>query len=119
MPLIETLYTAFTIVVFINAIMIIYFYWPRVKTTVPEKAESNKSDATWTWKDTIWFILMIIAVVLFAFIVLFSFSVFKTRLLMSVIMVSYFPGQITRIIFSAETVGNIVRGKASKILKKE
>lgn len=38
---------------------------------------------------------------------------------MSVIMVSYFPGQITRIIFSAETVGNIVRGKASKILKKE
>ena len=118
MLLIETLYTTLTIVIFVNAIMFIYIYWPRVKMDASEKVEPNKNDAAWTWKDTIWFILMIIAVVLLTFIALFSFSVLKMRLLVSVIAVSYFLEQITRSISSAETVGNIVRGKASKMLKK-
>lgn len=118
MLLIKGLYTALAIVTCVNAIIFIYLYWPRVKIDEFEKAEPNKSDAAWTWKDTIWFILMIIAVILLIFIALFSFSVFKTRLLVSVIMVSYFLGQITRSISSAGTVGSIVRGKDSKKLGK-
>lgn len=116
MSLIKGLYTALTIVMGVNAITSLYLFWPRVNTSTSVKAEPTKSDAVWTWKDTIWFSLMLIAVILLVSIALFISSVYKTRFLMTIIMISYILGQIARAFPSAETVGNIVRGKASKTL---
>lgn len=116
MRLIKGLYMALAIVTGANAITSLYLFWPRVNTSTSVKAEPTKSDAVWTWKDTIWIILMLIAVILLVSIAQFMSSVYITRFLMTIIMISYILGQIASFFPSAETVGNIVRGKASKIL---
>lgn len=116
MPLIKGLYTALGIVTGVNAITSLYFFWPRESTSEPESVEPNKNNSIWTWKDTIWFFVMIVATILLVSVALFSFWILKTRFLMSVIIISCFLGQIARSIPSAGTVGNIVSGKASKIL---
>lgn len=116
MSLLKGLYTALTIVTCVNAITSLSFLWPKTIKSTSVEVEPQKSNEVWTWKDNIWLILMILAVMLLIFVVLFSFSVLKTSLLMSVIVISSFLQNITRSISSAGTVGKIVRGKASKRL---
>lgn len=114
MPLIKGLYTALAIVAGINAITSLIYFWPKTNASVFVDAKSN--EPVWSWKDTLWLILMVIALFLLVSVALFSFSVYKIRFLMTIIMISYFLGQIARLFPSAEIVDNIVRGKATKML---
>lgn len=111
MLFIKGLYTTLTIVTVVNVIVSLYCFWPRVN-----QPTSANDDAIWTWKDTIWLILMIISIISLVVTILFLFSFYMIKWLMIIIMISYFLGQIARVIPSAETVGNIVRGKTSKAL---
>lgn len=116
MPLIKGLYTALAIVTGVNAITSLFFFWPKVNKIAADEVDPKESDGVCTWKETLWLILMIIAVIFLVFIVIFSFSILKTRFLMTVVMISYFLQQMSRSISSAERVGDIVRGNANKIL---
>lgn len=116
MPLIKGLYTALAIVTGVNAITSLFFFWPKANKIAVDEVDPKESDGVWTWKETLWLILMIIAVIFLVFIVIFSFSILKTRFLMTVVMISYLLQQVSRVFSSAERVGNIVRGNANKIL---
>lgn len=114
MSLIKGLYNILAIVTSINVITLLYCFWPRAKQNVPMK--STESQSIWTRKDAVWLILMIIAVVCLIMIVLILSYIYKVYFVMAIIILSYVLRQVVRSFPSAQTLGNIVKGKANKIL---
>lgn len=112
MAQIQKLFIILSVVALLNAFTSLYEFWPAKHLN--QKSETEK--ITWTWKETIWIIIMFIAFVVFVLCFIWFNGIFpdKVRIwISSIFAVSYFMKYASSIIPSAEIIGSIVRNDSS------
>ena len=56
----DELYTILRCALWLNLLTTLYRFWPR-RAQMQASAVSNHRDTVWTWKDTIWLIIILIS----------------------------------------------------------
>lgn len=112
MDLTDRFITMLRYVLALNVITALFKYWPRKKNINTYKS-SEKKESSWSWKDTIWLIIMISATLLIC-ILPFLLPTYKNLKLgswiLGIIVVSYYLKHFSELIPSARTIKQIVTG---------
>ena len=107
MLLIERLYSIFVCVLVINALTSIINFWPRYG-----KSELLDKESVWSWRDTIWLIIMLLALILFCISSVVFAPHLKGKWISSVFVIMLYQPYLSHVsgLFSnAEILGEIVK----------
>ena len=107
------LFDTFSIIVVINAISSILWYWPKTKKALVTVDNVEDSTNKWTWKDTIALVLKICALALLIGAAIFLNMKYVRHALWILVLLSYYLDAGEKLFPSMEIIGNIVRGNGT------
>ena len=115
----DELYTILGCALWLNLLTTLYRFWPR-RAQMQASAVSNHRDTVWTWKDTIWLIIILISTGLICalpFIFLTNSHTTIGTFLYCIIAIPVVVQFVSRVLPSAELIKRIVVGNGNGNLK--
>lgn len=98
-----------SIILLINMIMSPFISWLKPKDTQQKSSEDKKQ---WTWKDTIWVIIMMASCLLLLYFLHMFSSYFYVKIIYAIILIFAYALQLSNVLPSTKLVGAIVSGKS-------
>lgn len=104
-----------SIIVLINMIILPFISWLKPKDIQQESSEDKKQ---WTWKDTIWVVMMMGSCLLLLYFLHVFSSYFNVKIIYTIILIFAYALQLSNVLPSTKLVSAIVSGKSKGNLNK-